>query len=286
MTIRKRAAASAVAAATAAAGFAAIAPVAHAATTRTGDLGLPVVVARMSGNAIHLNVGSSMHAGRVEFKVVSTDGRNHTLQLVWLRKGYTIQQLGQDLGKSFGGDVDAVNRVDENAVTTGGAESKKDKPAYFTTTLRDHKYYLLDQNGNGIRALTVTGTPPSRPAAPHVATVNAFTYGWETSKPALPAQGWIKFHNQADQPHFIVLQKIKDSTTSAMVRKFFKSGAQGNPSWGLKPNVNTGVLSPNQTETVKLNQPAGTYLLMCFWPDFKTGMPHAFMGMWKIVHLA
>jgi len=24
----------------------------------------------------------------------------------------------------------------------------------------------------------------------------------------------------------------------------------------------------------------------CFWPDYFTGMPHAFMGMWKLVTLS
>jgi hypothetical protein len=30
--------------------------------------------------------------------------------------------------------------------------------------------------------------------------------------------------------------------------------------------------------------PAGEYALMCFFADPETGMPHAFMGMVKIVH--
>jgi hypothetical protein len=25
--------------------------------------------------------------------------------------------------------------------------------------------------------------------------------------------------------------------------------------------------------------------VMCFWPDDETGMPHAFMGMWKLISL-
>jgi hypothetical protein len=32
--------------------------------------------------------------------------------------------------------------------------------------------------------------------------------------------------------------------------------------------------------------PAGEYLLACFWPDRFTGMPHFFMGMWKLINLA
>jgi hypothetical protein len=32
--------------------------------------------------------------------------------------------------------------------------------------------------------------------------------------------------------------------------------------------------------------PAGDYAEMCFFPDLKTGMPHAMMGMVRIVHLS
>jgi hypothetical protein len=34
-----------------------------------------------------------------------------------------------------------------------------------------------------------------------------------------------------------------------------------------------------------LDVPAGKYLLACFWPDDDTGMPHFFMGMWKLVRV-
>jgi hypothetical protein len=32
--------------------------------------------------------------------------------------------------------------------------------------------------------------------------------------------------------------------------------------------------------------PAGDYAEVCFFPDLETGMPHAFMGMVRIVHLS
>ena len=31
--------------------------------------------------------------------------------------------------------------------------------------------------------------------------------------------------------------------------------------------------------------PRGKYLVACFWPDYITGMPHFFMGMWKLINL-
>ena len=37
--------------------------------------------------------------------------------------------------------------------------------------------------------------------------------------------------------------------------------------------------------TVTYHLTKGEYVLLCFMPDPKTGMPHAFMGMIGIVHL-
>jgi len=54
---------------------------------------------------------------------------------------------------------------------------------------------------------------------------------------------------------------------------------------GVRPNVDTDVLSPGQSQTLTYTLPKGTYAEMCFFPDLKTGMPHAAMGMVRIVHL-
>jgi len=53
----------------------------------------------------------------------------------------------------------------------------------------------------------------------------------------------------------------------------------------LKAGADSGVVSPNRDQLLTLNLPAGKYLVMCFWPDYFTGMPHFFMGMWKLVTL-
>ena len=62
----------------------------------------------------------------------------------------------------------------------------------------------------------------------HSGTYTAFTYGWGVTK-NLPAEGIVKFANQADQPHFLVLQRVKSSTTASQVQKFIDSGGAGQP---------------------------------------------------------
>ena len=115
--------------------------------------------------------------------------------------------------------------------------------------------------------------------------IGLYTYGFVTNKPTLPHVGWVHLVNNADQPHFVQFQEVKESTTNAQVNRYFKGGAKGQPSWGLRPNFGTGVMTNGQNGDVYLNLPPGKYLIACFWPDFRTGMPHAFMGMWKLIHL-
>jgi hypothetical protein len=47
------------------------------------------------------------------------------------------------------------------------------------------------------------------------------------------------------------------------------------------------VISPGRSMTVDYDLPPGQYVLLCFMPDPKMhGMPHALMGMIKMVHLS
>jgi hypothetical protein len=154
----------------------------------------------------------------------------------------------------------------------------------MSVPLKAGTYYLFDQNGNSLRTLTVTGSFTQRPAPTPGSSITAFTYGFGVQG-ALPHQGWIHEHNTSDQPHFYVFNRVKADTTTAQVKRYFKSGAQGKPSFALFANISSGVISPNTGQNFYLDLPAGRYLVMCFWPDDETGMPHAFMGMWKLITL-
>jgi hypothetical protein len=247
--------------------------------------GVPTVVARMTSKHIQLSVGNHMRAGRVMFKVVTRDKRNHDLQLLRLHRGYTAQQAQADFGKAFSGDVAAVRRIDANITFLGGAPAKVGKPGWFSVKLHANRYMVVDQNGPAMTALTVRGTAPKRPGVPHSSRILALSYGFDPSLTTMPASGWTLVGNHSDQPHFVVINRIKESTTRKMVHRYFKSGSQKPPPWGLRANTSTGVISPYKNETLHYDLPAGKYLLMCFWPDDDTGMPHAYMGMWRIVTL-
>jgi hypothetical protein len=261
-------------------------PAATAAQARTPQKAphVPTVVAHMSKSAIHLSVGHTVHAGRVKFHVVSSEG-GHTLQLMRLHKGYTFKQARMDINKAFGGDLDAIRRVDRRITWMGGAPARVDHPGDFAVNLPRGDVILIDQNNPTFFRLHVFGKTPPRPQIPTTGRITTFTYGFGTSPSPLPSSGWTRVGNVSDQPHFIVMQRVKDRTTPKMVRKFLRHGLQGNPPWALKANTSTGVISPNRHQAFSYDLPAGKYLLACFWPDDETGMPHILMGMWKLVRL-
>lgn len=258
---------------------------AEAATTHT-------VTVRMSDSAITFRGGGSstangattLHAGQYHFHVTTGAG-DHALQLVRFRNGYTAQQAQSDLPKAFQGDVAAVQRVDNGVVFRGGADARPGHPGDMVVTLKAAQYMAVDQNGNAGALLTVTGTAPKSSRVAHSGTYTAFSYGWAVSR-HLPAVGTVKVTNQADQPHFLVIQRVKASTTAATVRTSLAAGGQGNPPWLLKASAGSGVVSPGTSQFFSYDLPPGKYFIACFWPDYFTGMPHFLMGMWKLVTIA
>jgi hypothetical protein len=244
---------------------------------------VPMVVVHVSNRSIHLNIGHRLHAGRVIFRVMTMRGA-HDLQLARLHKGYTMQDADRDFRKFSHGDIKALRRIDANISWLGGASTRAGRPGEFAVNLHASRLFITDQDSNALARLRVFGTPPSRPHIPATSAITAFSYGFGTSKPTLPKSGWTRISNRSDQPHFVYFNRVKDTTTNHMVRQLIKH-PNGNPSWILKVNTTAEVISPNRLEVFHYDLPAGKYLIACFWPDDDTGMPHFYMGMFKLIQL-
>ncbi|MGN6607327.1 MAG: hypothetical protein ACTHMS_10005 [Jatrophihabitans sp.] len=242
------------------------------------------VTIRVSNTHIGFSSGRTIRPGAYTFKVVSADGKDHTIQIGRLHAGYSLQQAEQDLGKSFSGDTAAIRRVDSRITFRGGAEAHK-SAGWFSTTLGPARYVVLDQDGGAVRFLTVAGARRAGGPPRTSGTSTAYSYGFGAAG-RLPANGWVRLYNQSDQPHFWVFQQVKPGTTARQVRRYFSHPSDAQPSWALSASTNSGVISPYFGEAMHLDLPAGEYVVACFWPDDDSGMPHAFMGMWQIVHLS
>ncbi len=92
----------------------------------------------------------------------------------------------------------------------------------------------------------------------------------------LPASGTITFRNRSTTaPHFLSLQHVKEGTTRGQVLASFSTG---NTSYALSGDANTDAVSPGQAMTLTYHVPKGEYVEVCFFPDLKTGIPHAIMA--------
>jgi hypothetical protein len=246
---------------------------------------VPTVTIHVNNGGIRLSGGNTITAGRTLFNVVTGKG-DHLVNIARFHDGYGLRQFSQDIGKAFSGDTKAINRVDTHTVFRGGAEASPGKPGAFSVSLPRGRFLFLDQNTFKYTWVTVVGKARPRQTLPNRSTISLYTYGFGATPSRIPHAGWTLITNKADQPHFLEMNRVKMSTTAAQVRRYLSSGGQGRPSFALAASTGSGVLTQGQHQALRYNLPAGKYLLACYWPDRMTGMPHAFMGMWKLVILS
>lgn len=246
-----------------------------------------------SRNGIKVST-NTIRPGNTLFKVYR-GGKGGELQVLRLKKGYSLKQASQDFGGGLGqGNIKAIRRVDNHVVFYGGI----DVPAKGVTTPnkwgvnidKPGTYYVINigNNSNAVARIAVKGH--ARPGAlpKHTGWLNAAgTVGvnrW-VSPSTDPHKGWMKTTNNAQEPHFPVLNRVKESTTKQDVQDYINSNTQSPPSWALPGSTEAGVISPGHTMVWKYSVPKGKYIVMCFWPSKTSGMPHFAMGMFKLFHL-
>jgi hypothetical protein len=240
-----------------------------------------------------------LHAGRVTFSVRSTNaGNGSSITLFRPKPGHTLNEAFGDLNEEFSQDPQTAAKGTRDLVTDtlvyGLADVSPARKALITRTMRPGTYYLMD-----------LGNTPSGPPATTTLTVQAHSGYQAASLPRqaratikmtsadrfkvrgrLPAHGTIRVRNTSDTLHFVNIQRVKRGTTDQQVQQYFTSGSQAAPPWALdSPQMGTDVLSPGQSVKLTYRLHRGTYVLMCFIADDKTGMPHALMGMHRVVRL-
>jgi hypothetical protein len=94
---------------------------------------------------------------------------------------------------------------------------------------------------------------------------------------------WLRFTNAAHELHFMDLGGVAPSTTNAMVKKAVQGPPGPPPKWFTGPDLSFDVISPGVSVAIQEAMPAGKYVVDCFMPSESDGMPHALMGMWKLV---
>jgi len=235
---------------------------------------------------------AKLRPGKTLFKVYRGN-KGGTIQLLRLKPGYSLRHAARDMQKMFGQpSPKVVRRVDKNMVFYGGMDVPAkgvSKPNQWGVDLdKKDTYYVVNFNGGAPAALHVAGKHQRR-SLPHakgyVNTVGTVGDNRFKTPANDPHKGWMKTVNKAAEPHFVLLNKVKESTTNQDVQDYFDSGAQGPPPFALPDSTETNVISPGHSFVWKYHLSKGKYLTLCFYPSKSDGMPHAFMGMWKLFHL-
>ncbi|WP_030056430.1 MULTISPECIES: hypothetical protein [Streptomyces] len=258
-----------------------------------------------------IDVQDEAEGGLVTFEVETDDPAGRQIQLIRPHEGVSKATLFADLTKAVSQTpataAQGIKAVTEAADALGGAFVAPDVPVRFTEEVDPGEVLVLD-----------FGAFLKDPAHPLFATIefeghngrhrhhrhDRHHHGSEEHGTVIleetsagprfdvedvdDADAPIVVRNEADELHEMVVQPVKPGTTDADIKAFFDATAKGQhpapPFTGLPSGL--GAISPGDTATFEAKhlQP-GTYVLLCFIPDDKTGVPHAFLGMHEVVEL-
>ena len=257
----------------------------------------PTSSVTVSGDGTHVAVSSTaVHTGYVTFHVRATTAVDSDIVLFRPKAHATLADVVRGFREEFSTNPEVAAKgtrdLTRDAVFYGLAQVSRTTPATVTRRLTRGSYYLVDLGRYPAvplhpTALTVRrcGCAHHRPPA-FSATVSLTSADRFVTPGTLPARGTIRVSNLTDTVHFMGLMRVKKGTTDAQVQQYFGSGAQGPPPFAEKgPGVGMGPQSPGRQARLTYDAPAGTYVMLCFVSDDETGMPHAAMGMHKVVTL-
>jgi hypothetical protein len=253
------------------------------AATTSARAAMPHLTAKLTKKTIRVKGADGLRAGRVKLTVV---GRG-PVEFVTFKDGYDVADFAADVNR-FGAknDVKALKHALRNTTILGGLSGGSTGTIVFP---KPGAYTPISLGERGVvtgKTLVVRG-PKRSSRTPRtdgsIIGKNGPSWGGASQ---LPMKGRFQFTNKADEPHFVVLQQVAEGTTTDQVLAYLQSGEQAPPPWGLPAGMETGTLSPGHSMTVDYDLPAGQYVAMCFFPDPRMGgMPHALMGMLRMIHL-
>lgn len=242
----------------------------------------------------------SLRAGSIRFVESSTNpqtqqGGGSSISLFSLNSGVSVQTFRSDLADEFSQTPNVAARGTRSLVhdvhVMGLADLVPGSPEVVTEYLAPGTYYLMDLGNQvlppALTTLTVGRAGPDIEQDSDLAsqlTVQATSSDRFVAPANWPHEGTYTFENVSDTLHMMQIQRVKPGTTDADITAFFNGTSHAVP-FMPGPIGGNDVTSPGVTLQLSYDLPPGTYVLLCFVADDVTGMPHAFMGMHKVVVL-
>ncbi|HEX5016708.1 MAG TPA: hypothetical protein VFX15_03885 [Actinomycetes bacterium] len=236
----------------------------------------PLVVRLKSNDNKTVVSRDHFRPGVTEFKVTKTAKKNSSIVIV---QSENLERSFKLLNKAFGGgtgSADAMKKFDKITTLYSGAG----RDGRWQVKLHKGKYYALDSNTNNVTSFRVKGE--RRSAHMKRGDSEITTTKDNMFRTSGPIQGpWVRFTNNSREVHFAEADHVKESTTNKDVRKALQSNKQ--PKWILRGGFFLEIESPGISTVHKVDVPGDKVLLICFMPsEEQDGVPHAFMGMWKL----
>lgn len=252
-----------------------------------------------NGSAVWID-HTHIQSGSIRFAVSTTNpssqqGGGSSVSLFRLNPGVSLDRFRHDLADEFDqhpkAAADGTRELTQDVHVMGLADVVQGSPEVVTEKLTPGTYYLMDL-GNMVFPPALT-TLHVRTAGANIEqdsdlrsqlTVMATSADRFVAPRNWPHRGTYTFKNVSDTLHMMDIQRVKPGTTDQQITAFF-NGTNPNVPFMPGPGGGNDVTSPGVTFQLSYDLPPGTYVLLCFIADDQTGMPHAFMGMHKVIVL-
>ncbi|MBP2647379.1 MAG: hypothetical protein H6Q77_1003 [Gemmatimonadetes bacterium] len=225
-------------------------------------------------------------AGRVTFRLELASEAPHVLDLVRLEQGKRIGDL-------MAAGEDAYDSSWVKSVG-GGVTSKAGTRPEYTLRLVPGVYVMLcyfsapdhePHFAKGmVKELIVRGTAPSTALPQPDLEVRLVSFGFEVSAPLAAGLRTIRVTNPSDQPHEMIISRLKDGFTLEQARARADSAEPKGPSpWENYGGV--ADLAPGDTTVMTATFTPGTYRMFCFFRAKDEKMNHAERGMMQVFRI-
>lgn len=263
-----------------------------------------------------IDLARSAVAQRTVTLSVETGERGASLHVFQPDRGVGVQEVLDQILAQFDPEAAAASTrfLTERVTWFGGTELSPDQSADLTMRLDRGRYFLVDINEffdpvtdeptgrPEVVSFRVTGSsgrggPPRADARVRADDADTGLGGVdhghviETSG-SLPDRGTVRFDNHDEVIHFFAVAPVAEGTTDDDIAALFAAPPPEDPDdpgpFLRGPSVGMGVLSPGERAWLTYSVPEGDYLVACFVADEVDdlqGLPHAFLGMFRVVPL-
>jgi hypothetical protein len=234
------------------------------------------------GKAAKFSGPSSAESGEAEITFANESDKEADMQLIRVEGDHTPEEVVEGLGKAIEGEP-----FDDWFFGGGGvALIKPGQSGTVTQVLEPGTYYAFNTESDGppdpsaAGVLEVTGDASDAELdADTVVTAEDADGDYHFEADGLEAgKNEILFENSGEQPHHLLISRIKGDATAEDVEKAFKAD-KGPPPLEEEGSQQTAVIEGGEGQLVSVDLEPGHYAFYCFITDRDGGKPHALKGM-------